>query len=30
VARGEDLSELAREIKAVMKSVLAGQPAPVR
>jgi AcrR family transcriptional regulator len=30
VASGEDLSELAREIKAVMKSVLAGQPAPVR
>jgi AcrR family transcriptional regulator len=29
VARGEDLSELAGEIKSVMKSALAGKPAPV-
>jgi len=30
VARGEDLTELAHEIKAFMKSVLAAQPAPTR
>jgi AcrR family transcriptional regulator len=30
VARGEDLGELAAEIKAFMKAALAGQPAPAR
>jgi len=30
VARGEDLGELGTEIKAFMKAVLAGQPAPAR
>jgi AcrR family transcriptional regulator len=29
VARGEDLNEVASEVKAVMKSALAGRPAPV-
>src|SRR5205085_6174188 len=30
VARGEDLTELAHEIKSFMKSVLAAHPAPTR